>query len=205
MNLTIILIIVTVILSITAWNKQELQHKWIFNPYLVYTKKQYWRFLTSGFLHSNGMHLFFNMLALFFFGDVIDRVFSSRYPEMSNIYYLLLYLGGIIISDIPTFIKHKQDPNYYSLGASGGVAAVLFGAILYKPLSTIYVYFIPLPAFVLGGLYIVYSYFQGKRMADNVNHDAHLFGALFGIFFTVILNPAVVLSFFRQIANFTIN
>jgi len=202
MNLTIILIIITVIISITAWNKPDLINKWIFNPYIVRQSHQYWRFLTSGFLHSNGLHLFFNMLALFFFGDVIHRVFETRYGDMGDIYYLVLYLGGIVISEIPTYFKHKNHPGYNSLGASGGVASVLFGAILYKPTSTIYVYFIPLPAFVLGALYLIYSYFQSKRMADNVNHDAHLFGALYGIFLTVVLNPGVVQTFFRQIIHF---
>ena len=119
---------------------------------------------------------------------------------------LILYLTGIIVSDIPTFLKYQDMPNYNSLGASGGVAAVVFSSIIFDPLNPIYFLFIPfgIPGFVLGILYLMYSYYQGQRMSDNINHDAHLFGAIFGLIFTIVLRPEVVVSFMQQIKNWSL-
>ena len=119
---------------------------------------------------------------------------------------LSMYLLGIIVSDIPTFLKYQDVPNYNALGASGGVAAVVFSSILFDPLNPIYLMFIPIgiPGFVLGILYLVYSYYQGKRMADNINHDSHLFGAIFGLIFTVVLRPGVIVSFIEQIKDWSL-
>lgn len=204
MAITLLLIIATVIVSIAAFGRKDLQMRWMFNPHTVYTKDQFYRFVSSGFIHSDYIHLAFNMIALFFFGEAMEKEFN-RYGYAGKILFLLLYVGGIVVSDIPTYFKHRDNPGYNSLGASGGVAAVLFGAILYKPLSSICIYgIICLPAFILGTLYLIYSYFSGRNAIDRVNHDAHLFGALFGIAFTVALNPSVVIGFFRQIKDFTL-
>jgi len=139
------------------------------------------------------------MFALFFFGQNVAYYFGSK----GNILMLVLYLAGIIISDIPTYLKYQNQPNYNSLGASGGVAAVVFSSIMFDPLSLIFIFPIPfgIPGFVLGALYLVYSYYQGKRMSDNINHNAHLVGALFGLIFTVVLRPGVVLSFIEEISK----
>lgn len=204
MAITLLLIVVTVAISITAFSRTELQLRWIFNPYLVSSKNQFYRFITSGFIHSDYVHLIFNMIALFFFGEAMEKEFN-RFDYLGKVLFLLLYIGGIIVSDLPTYFKHKHNPRYNTLGASGGVAAVLFGAILYKPLSSICIYgIICLPAFILGALYLIYSYYSGKNSIGKINHDAHLFGALFGIVFTVALNPPVIIGFFRQIKDFTL-
>ncbi len=202
MNTTIILILVTVGISILAWNRRELYQKWILNPYQVFHRQEYWRFITSGFLHLNYTHLFFNMFALYFFGRNVSYHFGQQGPLM----LVLLYLLGIIISDIPTYLKHRNNPNYNSLGASGGVAAVVFSSIMFAPLNEIYLMFIPIgiPGFILGILYIGYSYYQSKNMTDNINHDAHLYGSLFGIVFTVLFQPGVVPSFFEQIKQWSL-
>jgi len=152
MNTTIILILVTVGISILAWNRRDLYQKWILNPYQVFHRQEYWRFITSGFLHLNYTHLFFNMFALYFFGRNVSYYFGQKGPLM----LILLYLLGIIISDIPTYLKHRNNPNYNSLGASGGVAAVVFSSIMFAPLNEIYLMFIPIgiPGFILGILYI---------------------------------------------------
>ena len=145
------------------------------------------------------------MIALYFFGRTIEFIFTMNYGILGKVYFLILYLGGVIISDIPSYLKHKGNPGFNSLGASGGVASVLFGSILYRPMVDLCLYgILCLPAFILGTLYLIYSYLSGKRMADNINHDAHLFGALFGIVFTIALNPPVVIGFFNQIKEFTL-
>ena len=202
LNTTTWILIVTISASFYAWHRQDIYKKWLLNPYQIKHYKQYWRFITSGFVHINYMHLFFNMFALYFFGQNVAYYFGIK----GNQLLVILYLLGIVISDIPSYLKYKDVPNYNSLGASGGVAAVLFSSIMFEPLNPIYIMFIPfgIPGFVLGVLYLVYSYYQGKRMADNINHDAHLYGALFGLVFTVSLRPGVVISFIQQIRDWSL-
>lgn len=199
LNTTTWILIITIATSFFAWNRPDIYQKWILNPYQIKLKGEYWRFITSGFVHLNYMHLFFNMFALFFFGQHVAYYFGPR----GDLLMVVLYLLGIVVSDIPTYLKYRNMPNYNSLGASGGVAAVVFSSIMFDPLNPIYIMFIPIgiPGFVLGALYLVYSYYQGKKMADNINHDAHLFGAIFGLVFTVMLRPGVVVSFVEQISN----
>lgn len=202
LNMTLLIIIVTIGASFYAWNRREIYQKWIFNPYQVHHHKEYWRFITSGLIHINYTHLFFNMFALYFFGQNVVYRFGLQGSWM----LLALYLLGIIVSDIPTFLKYRHVPRYNSLGASGGVAAVVFSSIMFDPLNKIYLLFIPIgiPGFILGILYLMYSYYQGKRMADNINHDAHLFGSLFGIIFTILIRPDVLGSFFDQIMSWNL-
>jgi membrane associated rhomboid family serine protease len=202
LNTTTWILIITIASSFFAWNRPDIYQKWILNPYQIKLKGEYWRFITSGFVHLNYMHLFFNMFALFFFGQNVAYYFGPR----GDLLMVVLYLLGIVVSDIPTYLKYRNMPNYNSLGASGGVAAVVFSSIIFDPLNPISIIFIPIgiPGFVLGALYLVYSYYQGKRMADNINHDAHLYGAIFGLIFTVMLRPGVVLAFVEQISNWSL-
>ncbi|WP_299758781.1 rhomboid family intramembrane serine protease [uncultured Pontibacter sp.] len=203
MSVTIILIIITVGISLYAWQNHDLTHKWIFQPYAILRDNSWYRFLTSGFLHADFTHLLFNMFTLFFFGDVVEYVFKTAYgPTTGILLYLLVYLGGIIVSDIPTFFKHRNDPPYRALGASGGVASIVFASILFYPTLDICLFaFLCLPGFIFGILYMMYSYFSGKRMGDNINHDAHFYGALFGFALSLALVPSSLPNFFQQIAN----
>ena len=202
-NVTLILILVTVIASIYAWQTPRVLNNWIFNPFAVYHGRQYHRFLTSGFIHSNSMHLAFNMIALYFFGGVIERIYKDLFGFSGVLFYLITYLAGIVVSNIKTYIRYRESTYYNSLGASGGVASILFASILYRPTSSICIYFaICIPAFILGALYLIYSYYSGKRKTDHVNHDAHLFGSLFGIVFTILLRPVVLIEFFDRIKHF---
>ena len=203
MSITLIIIIITVIASFYAWKNPHIQHKWIFSPYIVSTNNEYQRFVTSGFIHADQMHLLFNMFTLYFFGELIESVYQHYFGNFGLVLFVLLYIAGIVISDIPTFIKHKNDPHYRALGASGGVAAVVFSSIMFFPLNKIYIFgIIGIPGFILGILYIIYSFYQGKKMADNINHDAHLYGAAFGIVFSVIIDPAVIGRFFEQVMSY---
>jgi len=175
----------------------------MFNPYSVNHGKQYYRLLSSGFVHSNTVHLLFNMIALYFFGGVVERIYIIFFGHFGIFLYVITYLAGIVVSNLKTYYIYRNSSYYNSLGASGGVASVLFASILYKPTVGICLYIaFCMPAFILGAIYLIYSYYSGRKMADNVNHDAHLFGSLFGIVFTILLRPVVVIEFFQQIIEF---
>ncbi|MEM9832868.1 MAG: rhomboid family intramembrane serine protease [Bacteroidota bacterium] len=203
LSITTILIIITVAASLYAWNKPELLQRWMFNPYAVRSRREYYRFITSGFIHQDYLHLFFNMFTLYFFGSIIEQVYGIIFGDLGGVLYVVMYLVAIVVSGVSTYAKHKNHPNYNSLGASGGVAAILFGAILYDPTNNILLFaIIPIPGFILGIFFLIYSYQRSKQTRDRINHDAHLWGALFGAAFTILLNPAVVPRFFEEIVNF---
>ena len=200
--ITYILIAITVLVSMYAFNRSDVMRRFILSPYIVKSQGEYYRFITSGFLHKDHVHLIFNMITLYFFGQIIEVVFAAIFGSRGSLYYIALYVLAIIVSDIPSYFKHRHNPAYSSLGASGGVAAIVFAFILFLPLEKINLYlFIPIPGFILGFLYLVYSYYQGRKAADHINHDAHLYGALFGLIFCVILYPPAVQNFIDQLKN----
>jgi len=206
MSQTLILLILIGIVSYVAWQQPHRMQKWILNPYRAYHNKEYFRFITSGFIHANWAHLIFNLFTFYFFGRNVEYTFMQLLGTGGGILaFWILFITAVVISDIPSFLKYKNVPNYNSLGASGGVSAFVFSSIIFYPLQPIYIMFIPIgiPGFVLGALYILYSYYQGKRLGDNINHDAHLFGALYGVLFTAILFPQSIPLFLKQISQFT--
>ena len=196
---TYILIAINVALSFYAFDKPDVKGKLMMNPYYIKRRNQYYRFITSGFIHQDHMHLIMNMISLYFFGTAVESVFSVIFGESGSLYFIALYLLAIVVSDLPTYFKHKDNIAYNSLGASGGVAAIIFAFIIFEPLNDILIYFIPVKGFILGAGYIIYSYYQGRNSSDNVNHDAHLYGALFGLVFCIVTYPASIPSFFYQI------
>ncbi|HEY3405331.1 MAG TPA: rhomboid family intramembrane serine protease [Ohtaekwangia sp.] len=201
MPITYILIGITVVISFYAFSRADVLNKLMMNPYSISKRDQYYRFITSGFIHGDHMHLIMNMLSLYFFGPVVEQIFAAVFGDLGTIYFLALYFMAIVVSDLPTFFKHKNNPGYNSLGASGGVAAIIFAFIIFAPLEKICLYFaLCMPGFILGTLYVVFSYYQGKKANDNINHSAHLFGALFGMVFCIVLYPEVLPHFIEQIA-----
>jgi membrane associated rhomboid family serine protease len=200
--ITYILIGVTVIATFYAWNDEKVFSRWMFNPYDIRRKKQYFRFITSGLIHLDYVHLFFNMLSLYFFGPIVEASFKGLFGGLGILAYLLLYFLAMIVADLKSFFSHGNDHNYNSLGASGAVSAIIFSAILFYPTHTLRVYFIPMPGFLYAILFLIYSYYAGRNRWDNIGHDAHFYGAIFGIVFTIILWPQVVPFFFDQMANY---
>ena len=196
-NHTVTLIIITVAISLLAFSKQEVMNRLIFWPPAI-QKGQYDRFFAHGFIHADGAHLLFNMITLFFFGSVIEQ-FYRQY--LNNMGFVLFYFGALIFSILPSYLKHKNDYQWASLGASGAVSAVLFAYILFKPWSLILVFFVPMPAILFAVLYIAYSIWSARRQGSHVNHSAHLWGALYGVVVTILVNPAVIGYFLSQIQH----
>lgn len=204
MSLTVIIIIINVVVSYMGFQNPTLQYKLTMNPVAILRQGQWYRVVTSGFIHSNWAHLGFNMFTFYFFGRLVEQIFTALKGDQGGIYFVLFYLLGIVISDLPSLLKHKDHPHYNSLGASGGVAAIVFCSILFFPTNDICLYgFICIPGFILGVIYLIYSYTKGKSLSDNVNHDAHLIGAVFGLVFSVVMEPRVLASFIQQIAEWT--
>ncbi|HEX5168521.1 MAG TPA: rhomboid family intramembrane serine protease [Cyclobacteriaceae bacterium] len=202
MSITYIFIGITVLTSWYGFKQTNVVRQFIMNPYLINTRDQYYRFITSGFIHKDFIHLLWNMISLYFFGAVVETAFKYIFGEtLGGVYFVLLYLLGIIVSDVPTYFKQKNNPGYNALGASGGTSSVIFVSIILLPLNKICIYFLCLPGFILGTLYIIYSFYHGRKSSDNINHDAHLYGALFGLVFCVVLYPPAFKNFFLQIAE----
>ncbi|RZK37843.1 MAG: rhomboid family intramembrane serine protease, partial [Hymenobacter sp.] len=150
-------------------------------------------------------HLLFNMITLYSFGGLALSAFVGELGKSSGIAaFLALYLGGIILSDLPTYFRHRHDSGYRSLGASGGVSSVLFAGILFQPTGKVYMMFIPIgiPGFIWGVLYLLYSYYMGRQRRDNINHDAHFYGALYGVLLTLALVPGVAATFTQQVLGY---
>lgn len=212
LNPALVLIALTAGISMYAWSNRQLMDRWILSPYLVQHKQQWYRFLTSGFLHADLTHLLFNLFAFYSFSPIVLREYTERFGLGGGIgCFLLLYLGGIIVSDIPTYLRHRHDPGYRSLGASGGVSSVVFASVLFFPVAPagagIYIFPLPVPIqpFVFGLLYLAYSYYMSRRNADNINHDAHFYGALYGVVLSLALAPASAITFVQQVQFYLSN
>lgn len=217
LSITNILIAACIILSLLAFNNPTLMSKMLFNPYLVVHRKEYYRVLSHAFIHGNFIHLFFNMYVLFSFGNLVEtiftdeRVFNNLFPEQEfwgvskgYLMYFMVYFGGLLFAVLPSIYKHKDNPSYNSLGASGAVSSVIMVFILLMPTSNLQIIFIPIniPAFILGIAYLVYEYFMSKRGNTGIAHDAHLLGGVFGLLLVLILQPAMGLHFIQEIGQF---
>lgn len=181
----IIIIILTCLISITAFTNHKHIDQLVMWPALVKQKGQYYRFITSGLIHADWMHLGFNMLTLYFFGGIVESAFNQLFGRGV---FLLFYVLALIVSDLPTYFKYQNNYMYRSLGASGAISGVIFASILISPASKIGLFIIPIgiPAYIFGPLYLLYCMYMSKRGADGINHSAHFWGALFGILFTLV-------------------
>lgn len=191
-----LILIFTVVTSIYAFNDHTLYGKFMLHPYSVYRKNKIYTLITSGLIHSDWMHLIFNMMTFFFFAFSLEA-------QIGSLRFGLIYFLSLILSDITSVLKHKDDFWYNSLGASGAISGVLFSYILFYPLSKLYLFFIPIgiPAVLFGGLYLMYCVYASKQSRDNINHDAHFFGALTGIIITILIIPGIVPHFLSALVG----
>lgn len=203
-SVTVLLIALTCLSSYYAWNTPAFMGSSMFTPYRIRHRGEYGRFLLSGFIHKDGTHLLFNMFTFYFFGEFVEQYLAYRYGVGSGaILFVGFYLVAIVVSNVPTFWKEKNNLHYHALGASGGTAAMVFASIVLSPLAKICIFgILCLPGFILGGLFLAYSIYKGKVGGDQVNHDAHLFGALFGILFILVLWPSQAFNFWEEIKSF---
>ncbi|MBK8557217.1 MAG: rhomboid family intramembrane serine protease [Lewinellaceae bacterium] len=200
MSITIFIIIATCLISMSAFNNSDVFYKMKHWPYVEARDKEYYRWLSSGFLHGDYMHLLFNMVALYFFGEGVEFWFQAIFPGFGRLLYVVFYLVSIVVVSAGTYYRHKDNPNFASIGASGAVSAVVFAAILLTPTMGIYMYFIPIPipGFLFGIGYLWYSNYAAQRSGDSIDHLAHFYGAVFGFLFPLVLEPRLFLHFIAQ-------
>lgn len=193
--MTILIIFITVIISLIAFNNADLFNKLKFNAWMIHERNQSWRFVSYALLHAGWMHLLINMFVLYSFGKVVESAFLMWLGTPKGyLYFFLLYLGGILFANVFDYGRNKSNPYYNAVGASGAVAAVLFSAILMAPTTTLIIFPIPIPipAWLFGILYLVYSVYMGQRGTDNIGHYAHFSGAVFGLIFTLVVRPELL-------------
>ena len=170
----------------------DIINRFLFRPYFFLRDKQYDTMIMSGFIHADMTHLLFNMITFYFFAFPMERFLGT--PK-----FVALYFAGLIISHTCTWYKEQRNPQYASLGASGAISAVLFAFIVYFPMTMLYVFFVPMPALLFAFLYVGYSWWASKNARDNINHDAHLCGALTGWGFVAVTDPS---AFSRLLSMF---
>lgn len=200
MSITIVIIAITVIVSFVAFSNEELMNKLIFYPARMDGPGEYYRFITAGLIHADFIHLLFNMYVLYVFGEYVE----SAYTVYIGKPYLfgVMYFFALIASSLPSFAKHRHNYYYRALGASGAVAAVLFSFVYYAPWTMLYFFgIIPIPAIVFAVLYLIYSAYSARKGRDNVGHDAHFYGAVFGFLVTLLLDPSHGQGFMQQVLN----
>lgn len=196
MPVTLIIIAATCVVSFLGFSNPRLIDRLILWPPAITRGKEYWRLLTCGLIHADIGHLAFNMITLYFFGGLMERFYESTTGAAG---FVLFYAGGLVVSSLPSWWQHRNDANYRSLGASGAVSAVLFAFILLQPWSMIFVFFVPMPAIIYAVLYLGYTIYMDRQRSDRINHSAHLWGAIYGVLLTLLVEPRVLGIFLQRL------
>jgi membrane associated rhomboid family serine protease len=205
--MTLVIIIVTLIITVISFYNEEIMSKLMLNPYQVIQKKEWYRIITHGFLHADWTHLIINMFVLYSFGRNVENWFQqlkmSGYIDSPALSYSILYFGGIIISSLITLFRHRNNRWYNSVGASGAVSAVIFTSIFFSPLDRLYFFaVIPIPGIVFAVLYLFYSTYMSRKNRDNINHDAHFLGAVYGFVFPILIDLDLLTHFIEELRIF---
>lgn len=194
---------ITVLISYLAFQNRDLADKLQFNAAKIIHQKEYYRLISHAFIHANWPHLVVNMMVLYFFGSNIEAYFGYYFGNKAIAFFLLLYFGGVLASNIWSLIKHKNNYYYNAVGASGAVSAVLFATIFFEPWKPLYLFAVlPIPGILFATGYLFYSYQMSKKKTDNVAHDAHFLGAVFGFIFPILLKPDLFDRFIDNLFSF---
>jgi membrane associated rhomboid family serine protease len=169
---------------VALWVAPQLLDKWAMRPYFIARDRNYLPLMTSGFVHADFGHLFFNAITFYFFAIPLERYIGT--PK-----FLLLYFAGLLLSQVTSYLKHRNNPQYATLGASGAITAVLFASVVYVPTQTIFIIPIPVPIpaplFAVG--YLAYTWWSARNPRGRINHDAHFGGAITGLVFVALFDP----------------
>lgn len=205
MNLDVntVIVILTCLVSILCFNNRTLFNRLKHYPVIEASQGQYFRWLTSGFVHANYLHLFVNMFVLYQFGRVVEYDLVLHFGHVGGgVLYAITYLLTIIMADVPTFYKHRNNPSFASVGASGGVSGILLIYIMLHPWSMLGLYLvIPVPAIIFGVMYLWYSSWAAKNQGGNIDHDAHFYGAVAGVLIAIITRPSIFSEFINKLIN----
>jgi len=194
---------ITVLISFLGFQNNDLFAKLQFNAAQIVHRREYYRLISHAFIHANWAHLGVNMLVLYFFGRNINSYFGYYFGNRATAYFVLLYFGGILASNIWSLVKHKNNYYYNAVGASGAVSAVLFATIFFNPWDLLYLFAVlPIPGILFAAGYLIYSYQMSKKQHDNVAHDAHFLGAVFGFIFPILLKPDLFDRFIDNLFSF---
>jgi len=192
--MTVIIIIITCLVSIVAFSNHKILDDLIFWPPAINNRKQYYRFFTCGLIHADFIHLGFNMYSLYIFGEYVEVKFMQLFGEQGRLFYLIMYVTALPICLLPTYMRNRDNYHYRSLGASGAVSAVVFAFIFLEPLRKLGLIFLPglmIPGFIFGLIYLGVSTFLDRKGGGNINHSAHVWGALYGISFLIVFGNAL--------------
>ena len=193
LSITLIIIIITVLVSLGGFSNQKMIDDLIFYPPAVTQRGQWYRFFTCGLIHADFAHLLFNMLSLYLFGRFVERTFLEIFGDNGKWFYLAMYVSALLISLLPTYFKNKNNYAYRSLGASGAVSAVVFAGLMVAPYVEVGFFILPpiIPGFIFGPLYLLITAWLDRKGGGNINHSAHLWGALYGVLFIIIAGKLV--------------
>lgn len=197
--ITLVLIVITMVISWAAMRHKRVAHRLVFWPPAIYYEHQYDRLLMHGFIHADVKHLLFNMVTLFCFGQPIEQMMTQI--THNHWVYLFFYLSAIIVSILPSYLKNYNNPNHLSLGASGAISAIMTAYVMIHPWSLIFIIIIPVPAIVYLVCYVIYSVWMNHRGDAQINHSAHMAGAIFAILFLLCLDPRFASVFATQLLH----
>lgn len=201
MSITLFIAVLTGIVSFLAFRNDNIMSKLKFNAYLIYHKKQWYRVFSHALVHADWAHLIINIMVFVSFGRNVEYRFAEYFGENSNLLFVLLYVGGVFFSSVYNIYKQKDNHWYNAVGASGAVSAVLFASVFFDPMSLVYFFgIVPIPGIVFAVMYLAYSYYMAKKSNDNIGHEAHFFGAVFGFVFPILINPSLVSLFFDKLS-----
>jgi membrane associated rhomboid family serine protease len=194
LTITVIIVVITVLVSLSAFRSEKTMDDLIYYPPAVTKGGQYYRLVSSGFIHADIAHLAFNMFSFYLFGRFVEEKFIEIFsPGTGKILYLVLYISALVISLLPTHLKHKHDSGYRSLGASGAVSAIVFAGLMIAPYVEVGFFIIPpfIPGFIFGPLYLIISAYLERKGGDNINHSAHLWGAIYGVIYLIVVSYSI--------------